>query len=245
MIGRRALVGVVAAVAIAPLVASCTVGGGQGSVTGTLFVPDCWSGKFDLQPDFFAASPYRNTVTLRIQRSSDLQNFSDGASILVNDVTTVRTTMLGQPLKMALPPDVTPPGVPVTANPDPPLVQFALYLQRTCRPETPGLYAVEEATTNADGSCDDATRSAASQCGSTAVPPAVGKSTITFSSLFDGNPDEGDADKRLTEATFDVYLADPRDECPGGVGPPPPCRGHLQGSFRFYFERGQPAQAFP
>jgi hypothetical protein len=76
-----------------------------------------------------------------------------------------------------------------------------------------------------------------------ALPTA--SSWIEFTDLFDGNPYEANAAERLTEATFDAYLGDPRDGCPGGVGPPPPCRGHLQGTFQFYFERGQPAQPFP
>jgi len=75
--------------------------------------------------------------------------------------------------------------------------------------------------------------------------PAIGTSTIVFNNLFDGNPNESDASKRLTDATFDFYLADPREICSGGLGPPPPCRGHLSGNFRFYFERGRPAQPFP
>ncbi len=82
-----------------------------------------------------------------------------------------------------------------------------------------------------------------------APPPGsatqVGASTITFNSLFDGNPDESNAAARLTDATFHFYLADPREICPGGLGPPPRCRGELTGSFHFYFERGKPAQPFP
>jgi hypothetical protein len=75
--------------------------------------------------------------------------------------------------------------------------------------------------------------------------PPVGHSTITFTSLFDGNEDEVAAAPRLNQGTFQVYLADPREACPGGGGPPPPCRGYLQGNFNFYFERGQGAQPFP
>jgi hypothetical protein len=73
----------------------------------------------------------------------------------------------------------------------------------------------------------------------------MGTSSIVFNHLFDGNPNESDASKRLTDATFDFYLADPREICSGGLGPPPPCRGHLSGNFHFYFERGRPAQPFP
>lgn len=221
---------------------ACTVGDGQGSATGTLNVANCWSGKFDLQPDFFGATPFDDTLMFRIQRGSDYMNFSDGLSILVLQAGRVRADLLGQPLGVALPPEVTPPGIPIKPTSNPALVQFSLYLQKSCRPEVPALYAVDQATTNADGSCDAATVALAKDCAAT---PTVRKSTITFQHLFNGDPEEPDADKRLSEATYDVYLADPREVCPGGSGPPPPCRGHITGAFRFYFARGRPAQAFP
>ena len=63
--------------------------------------------------------------------------------------------------------------------------------------------------------------------------------------VFDGDPTEVSAAQRLNQGTFDVYLADPREICPGGLGPPPLCRGSLHGEFNFYFERGRPAQPFP
>ena len=65
-----------------------------------------------------------------------------------------------------------------------------------------------------------------------------------FNELFDGDPNEANAEQRLTDATFHFYLADPRDICPGGLGPPPRCQGELTGNFHFYFERGVPAQPF-
>jgi hypothetical protein len=73
----------------------------------------------------------------------------------------------------------------------------------------------------------------------------LGKSTIVFKHLFDNIPEESDAAERLNEGSFDVYLADPREVCPGGLGPPPRCRGHITGTFKFYFERGRPGQPFP
>ncbi len=237
----------------------CTVGSGTGSVTGDLYVTDCWSGKFDLQPDFFGATPNPNddSLFIRVQRGSDYVNFSDGISILVNHVTEIRTSMLGQPLPVSLPPAVVPPGVPITPDTNPADVQFALYLQQTCRPETPGLYAMSSVTTDSAGGvdggtlCSATTAQTAGQCGPNAPQVPTGTSTITFQALFDatladgGDPGALSAGQRLIQATFDVLLADPRDECSGGVGPPPPCRGHLTGSFQFYFERGKPAQAFP
>lgn len=250
-----------AAVATIALVVSgsgCSVGSGDGSVTSSLLcVPDCWSGPFNLQPDFFAATPNQDTLTIRIQRGSDFENFSDGISILVMGVTEIRQNLLGQPLPISLPPSVVPPGVPITPNPNPAQVQLAAYLQQTCRPATPGLYAMDQVSlTGGGGDAGSCSLSAdggvaTQQCGANVTPPAIGTSTITFAHIFDaslangGDPGSLTAEQRLTQATFEVELTDPRDMCPGGIGPPPPSRGHLSGSFRFYFERGKPAQAFP
>jgi hypothetical protein len=223
---------------------ACTLGSGEGEVKGQLDVPGCWSGAFDLNPDFFAGIPYRTSYQIRVQQSADYANFADGISVLVTDVTAVRRS-LGVPLAVGLPPGVSPPGVPIMADPDPALVNFTLYLGRTCRSQTAALYGVKAALANADGTCDV---NGPSTCGQGAMTPAGAKtvsSTITFAHIFNGDPDEPSAQERLTEATFDVYLIDPRDICPGGLGAPPRCRGHLTGRFKFYFERGRPAQPFP
>ena len=57
------------------------------------------------------------------------------------------------------------------------------------------------------------------------------------------------AAERLNAGCFDIYLADPRDAPAvgenGAKAAPPLCRGHLRGSFSFFFERGRPAQPFP
>ena len=245
----------------------CTVGNGTGSVSGELFVTDCWAGSYNLNPDFFAATPNPNddTLFIRIQRGSDYINFSDGVSILVSNVSKVASAIDAgagpQTLSISLPPSVVPPGVPITPTANPATVQFALYMQGSCRPETPALYGMDTVTTNgatasADGGgarlCNAETVTLASQCGVTPVPVTpTGTSTITFQALFDarlangGDPGSLSANQRNIQASFDVLVADPRDECSGGLGPPPPCRGHVTGSFQFYFERGKPAQAFP
>ncbi len=241
----RRVCGATLALALVVAAAACSIAGGQGSVTGSLDVPDCWSGAFNLNPDFFAAVPYRDQMLLRVQSGGDYQTFSDGVSILVDDVPRIRAGLLGQALPVALSPGVTAPGVPVEAVSDPALVHVALYLQRSCRVETPALYATRAVTLNADGSCGGPESAPANCSGSAGSSPPVAASTITFTNLFSGDPEESEADRRLTDATFDVYLADPREACPGGLGPPPRCRGHLTGSFRFYFQRGKPAQPFP
>ena len=79
--------------------------------------------------------------------------------------------------------------------------------------------------------------------GSTAS--TVRTSTMVFNALFDGNPDESNTADLLSDGTFHLFLADPREICPGGQGPPPRCRGELRGNFHFYFQRGRPAQPFP
>jgi hypothetical protein len=265
--------------------AACSPGTGSGRIDGEIDVPACWSGQFQLSPDFFAAVPYRDTLQLRIQRGGDYETFSDGVEIQVDDITTVRSEY-GQPLIVGLPAGVTPPGVPLAANPTPSIIHLALYLQATCAIQNVALYAVDAVSLDANGNCTPTLDSGAPliQCpGSTsglladaggsggsdggeldagasdagaeagasdagapaAAPTTVGHSWMTFTSLFDGDPNEVSAAQRLTAATFKVYLADPREVCPGGVGPPPPCRGVLDGAFSFYFERGRPAQPFP
>jgi hypothetical protein len=268
-------------------------------VKGTLDVPDCWSGQFNLNPNFFAADPYDSSVTIRIQNGGDYASFSDGLSILVDNVHEIRgdapfsPSLLNHPLKVDLAAGVAIAGAPVIPDPDPAIVHITVYLQKSCPTQNVALYALESVSLDADGDCEpaatgpyvlqcnapnsvgyealadagpdalpfdatvrdaavsldgsnDAAQSITSEAG-TILPASapVGHSTITFQSLFDGNEDESSAAERLSEASFKIYLADPRDACPGGLGPPPPCRGFLSGNFQFYFQRGRPGQPFP
>ena len=199
--------------ALAAGLSSCTVGDGSGSVSSKqLRVDGCFAGQYELGPTFFAAIPYRSQQFIRLQRRNDIIENSDGVEILVEDTAAVRTK-LGTPLRVGLPAQVTPPGVPITPDKMPPLVQLTLYLHETCHGPNVSLYAVS--------------------------------GTITFKHLFDGDPTETDADQKLTEGSFDVMVADPRDMPPGGGPIPLANQSPLTGSFRFFFERGQPAQPFP
>lgn len=67
--------------------------------------------------------------------------------------------------------------------------------------------------------------------------------SIRFDSLFSGDPNEGDADERLTDASFDAVFADPR-QLAGEDGEDPKYQSRVTGHFRFFFQRGQPAQPF-
>jgi hypothetical protein len=68
--------------------------------------------------------------------------------------------------------------------------------------------------------------------------------SITFNSLFSGDRNEDHAEDRLTDASFEATFADPRKvQADGSID----AEGAslVTGWFRFYFQRGQPAQPFP
>lgn len=253
LLGRTVAV-LAALVAAAP---ACSQGEGDGRIQGTLNAPDCWTGSFELGADFFAANPYRSNLLLRIQSGADFQAFSDGFTILVNDFTKIRPDasrsfagLYNQPLVVDLPPEVTAPGTPVAPNPNPALVNMELYLQKSCQTQSVALHVVKEVSLPTDGTCTVPAMEAADPqngCAAGVAAPGLGsgKSFISFSSLGNGQIDETVAAERLNAGCFDVYLADPRDAQPGGQGPPPPCRGHIRGTFSFFYERGKPSQPFP
>ncbi|MCL2778426.1 MAG: hypothetical protein FWD73_10520 [Polyangiaceae bacterium] len=238
------------------MIPACSQGKGDGIVVGTLNVPSCWTGPFNLDPNFFAADPAGSSLQLRIQNGSDFETFSDGISILIYDTSKIRPSSgfageYGDALEVGLQPEVTPPGVPVTPDPNPPNISMTMYLQKTCATQNVTLQAVKEVTIPSDGSCDAAAVAGAdptAACDPNTVNVAgvgTGQSLAAFTHVFNGNLDETNAAERLTAGCFDVYFADPREGAAGGLGPPPPCRGHIKGTFRFFFERGRPAQPFP
>jgi hypothetical protein len=203
--------------------AACSVGQGDGYVTSDrLFVNDCWLGKFSLKPNFFAANPFQNTLTIRVQRGEQDIQVSDGFTMLVNDVPGIRAAGFpsGQ-LTVGLPEGVTPVGYPLPEVPHPPAASLSLYLNASCRSQNSLLSAVS--------------------------------GWVEFDKLFSGDPNEEDADDRLTTGTFEVTVVDPRDAIPRAAGddsgPPftyPPERSSvIDGGFSFVFHRGTPAQPFP
>jgi hypothetical protein len=68
--------------------------------------------------------------------------------------------------------------------------------------------------------------------------------TITFNDLFSGDINEQDGSERLTDASFTVSFANPCD-LPPGEEPNPDLISTVTGYFKFFFQRGQPAQPFP
>lgn len=201
--------------------AGCSVGDGEGFVrSDALFAEECWDDTYELNPDFFAADPFRDTMTIRVQRGSDLQEVSDVLVVLITDVPLIRESFLGveDGLAVTLPPGVAPPGVAPGSQcggspcPESP-VHIALQLQESCHNQGTVLYGLN--------------------------------GSITFQHLFSGDPNEQDAAEKLIEASFDIVVGDPRVTDPSVTRELPPQASRLNGYFRFYFERGQPAQAFP
>jgi hypothetical protein len=198
---------------------ACSLGKGSGAVhSDRLQLAGCWDGVYDMAPDFFAGVPYRSSFQIRIQRGGDIQEVSDGVSILIDDVHAIRgdegrRNLLGKPLDVGLPPEVTPPGVPIRPSASPPFVHLAIYLHNTCHQQNSALYAV--------------------------------RGVISFDKLFNADPNETNAEERLTSAVFDVMVGDPRDQPPGGGDIPEAKLSRVSGWFHFYFQRGKPGQPFP
>ncbi len=136
---KRALFACV--LALAPL--GCTVGQGEGHVKSDhLYVSGCWNGPFDLEPDFFGANPDQETsLTIRVQRGDNIEDVSDGLIVLVNDLQDVRKH-LNEDIPVGMPRGVTPPGVPVVYNPNPPKVSLSLYLHNACHQQNGTIYSV-------------------------------------------------------------------------------------------------------
>lgn len=271
---------VIAGLALAlPLLVGCSLGEGTGEVkapikskenpdaTG-LFAHDCWGKQidathaegavYDMQPDFFAAVPYRNTLQIRVQHGTDFAEVSDGLDVLIDDIAKVRAGIAkaaaqaadagadggdagtggadggdggagdpdgGTPAKgpatfrISVPAGVVPPGSPTVPPPDIVADPPIIHV---------ALYLQR--------SCHNQ---------NTVLYGVDG--TMTFTHLFDGDPNETSAAEKLTDATFEIEVGDLRDvpfgEYVGNV--PAGLRSRIYGQFRFYFERGQPGQPFP
>jgi hypothetical protein len=207
--------GALGRILLVSFVTGCAVvGEGEGQVhSDKLFALDCWHGTFDLNPDFFAAVPFRDTLQVRVQRGSDLQEVSDGLGLLIHDVSGIRETSLAVPIEVGLAPRLLDQIAPGVATGAAPRVSMALYLGYSCHNHNAVLYSLS--------------------------------GSVTFAALFSGDPNEGVGSEKLTDATFDVLMGDPRDAIPGTLDVPAAKTSHVTGNFKFHFQRGQPGQPFP
>ncbi len=194
--------------------ACAVLGEGDGQVhSDALYAADCWNGPFELAPDFFGAVPFRETLHIRIQRGSDLQEVSDGLEVLVNELGSLRANELGKPIEVGLAPQLFKEIAPGLADGPAPRISVALNLQNSCHSQNVALFGL--------------------------------RGSVTFAALFSGDPNESVGSEKLTDATFDILVADPRDAIPGTVDVPAEKTSRVTGRFKFHFQRGQPGQPFP
>ncbi len=214
--GRRTL-----RLALVLLPCACSVGQGDGYVRSELLrVRECYEGRFDLDPNFFAANPFKDTLTIRIQRGEQDVQVSDGLTLLVNDVPGIRRERLGVPLPLGLPVGVAPLGFPLPDAPSPPAASLSLYLNNSCRSQNSLLMAYE------------------------------GEVTFTnlFSGdLNEENSVDRLTEGTLWARVIDPREALPAT--PGQPGPafvfPEERASYIDAGFNFVFHRGTPAQPFP
>jgi hypothetical protein len=240
--------------------AGCSLGQGTGEVKSeALFAHECWGAidggvqgdDYDLKPDFFAAIPYRSTLQIRVQRSNDLEEVSDGLSVLIDNIPQINKEIsagLANPsdrskadnirsIYESLAPDwqecpagtasfqvALPPGVNPPGSPAVP------------PPDLLSNPPIVHMALYLHRSCHNQ---------NTVLYAVDGK--VCFARLFSGDPNESSADNKLTSALFKIQVGDLRD-VPLGSYPreiPAELQTTVHGFFRFYFERGQPGQPFP
>ena len=208
--------------ALTPL--ACTVGEGTGDVKSDhLYVADCWNGSFDLNPDFFGANPDNGvSLMIRVQRGDNVEDVSDGLDVLVNDLQDVRTQLsmaksqgaTSVDIPVGMPPGVSPPGVPITFNPDPPKVSLALYLHNTCHQQDGTVYSVSGTITFESLFSGDLNESSSED-----------RHTVAhFTNVSFADPRELAA---ASDTTAQAALT-----------------SMVSGNFDFFFQRGQPSQPF-
>ena len=66
------------------------------------------------------------------------------------------------------------------------------------------------------------------------------RGTVTFSYILHGDVQSRDTNSKRIEGVFDLDVEDPRGWGTAGVS-----TGHISGFFKFFYQRGGPAQPFP
>lgn len=112
-------VAVLAALALASVGSSCSVGVGTGFVRGEVVDPACELNdpEFELGASFFVADPTEDLLEIRVQAGANTEDASDGLSIYVRHASMVREH-LGEPLPLGTDPSSE--------------VRMTLYLNDTC-----------------------------------------------------------------------------------------------------------------
>jgi hypothetical protein len=212
--------GLLLAAALGCSVGGCSVGEGSGFVhSDVLFVNDCYRGQFSLQPDFFGANPYDDTLTIRIQRGQQEIQASDGVTLLVNQLPYARMH-LGERLTVGLPVGVSPLGYPLPPTPMPPDASMSMYLNSSCRGQNSVL---------------------------TAYAGSVTFTQLFSGNLNEENAVNRVTQGTFDVWVVDTHDAVPSAAADGGPAYefPEARSSEVTGGFNFVFHRGTPAQPFP
>lgn len=87
-------------IALALLLGACSVGVGEGEITGVVEDPICGlSGAYDLGPNFFVSNAVEGALEIRIQTDGDFEIFEDGIAIGVRDAAAVHA-LRNQPIEL-------------------------------------------------------------------------------------------------------------------------------------------------
>ncbi|MCB9591597.1 MAG: hypothetical protein H6719_02590 [Sandaracinaceae bacterium] len=113
------------------LALGCSVGGGQGSISGSVVAPDCEVDEpaYELTPSFFSGEVTEAQMNIRVQRGSDIEGYADGVMIQIRDVNEVFRNRI---------------GIPIPVDPDErSLVQVIFYLNQTCPSGFPDFFVTQ------------------------------------------------------------------------------------------------------
>ena len=211
-----------AMVALVTTTAACAVGKGTGSVTGNISLVGCDAdlAHYDMQPDFFSATEAHGQLIIRIQPGGYYQEYSDSVTIAVQSYEDINAQIAAGGGSATIPVSLERPPGSAPSVPPPP-VRLTLSLRKSCgsdklNPATDNPYVVLHAVSG----------------------------TIKFTSILHGDIYSRDTNGKRIEGEFHVELADPRTwgtEAANGQA----ANGHLDGTFKFFYQRGGPAQPFP
>lgn len=82
--------------------AACSVGHGSGQLQGTLTIEGCRrAGSYSLVPNSFFAEAVEKLLKIRVQRGGDIEVYSDGVALLVEDSALMKREYLHTPIDVA------------------------------------------------------------------------------------------------------------------------------------------------
>jgi hypothetical protein len=203
-------------VGLGALGSACAVGKGEGWVRGEITLPACDMDHAAYDMD----ADFFAANAVNGQMTMRIQHGGDFQEYADSVTIAVQDVEWVNAKFIGTPIDVQlerPPGSPVTVAP--PLVRLSLSLRGTC-----GSHIYNPLGDPAQ------------------VVLHATSGTVTFTSILHGDVSSRDTNSKRIEGSFDVTVEDPRNYGPPENKPP---ASHLTGAFKFFYQRGGPAQPFP